>query len=305
MPEHLLPPVAAIDEGPCLTGSPVTLLSLTAEGELVTGRNIPDAFSSAEFTALLTTQRRSGVSGRTFGDLVRHVGGEGGTAREQFRLSDGSFSARYDIDLWRQEDGTVGVLLVDVLGEDRDSIAVRTLALELAHRTKNVMAIILGLATQTGRRMPDYERFKAHFCGQVHALSTAHDIIATTGWQGGMLGTVIERCIGEERATTTVTVAPGVAERMLKPNAVQNIAIVLHELQTTRAARDSVVFDVGDAEGGGIALTWTCRGPCDPDSLWTDMLCRHAPTSLDGSGEIDRDEGGFRYRLVVGANQGA
>ena len=293
----------------------MTLLSLTAEGGLVAGRNTPGALSATDFAALLTGHRRSGLSGRTFGDLVRRVGAEGGAAREQCTLSDGSFSARYDVDLWRQEDGTVGVLLVNGGGEDRESLAVRSLALELAHRTKNVMAIILSLANQTARRMPDYERFKGHFFGQVAALSAAHDIIAATGWQGGTVGTIVAKCIDAERADTVVTVDPAVAERMLKPNAVQNIAIVLCELQTARGDGDSIVFEAGKAEGeaeaeaeaeagDGIALTWTCHGPFDRSGLWTDMLCRHAPTSLDGSGAFDWREDGFRYRLVVGAGQG-
>lgn len=291
------------DGMPSLAGSRITLLSLSGDGDFVSARNTPAILPAEGFVDVLMEHRLSGISERSFGDLVRTVGEVGGTAREQCLLSDGDFSACYDAELWRQEDGTVGVMLVDVTGHDRDSNSVRSLSLELAHRTKNVLAIVLSLANQTARRSPDYEKFKDRFFGHVDALSDAHDIIAATGWQGVAVGKIIETCIGAGDAKTTVTVAHDAARVMLKPNAVQNIAIVMRELQSACRDSDAVTCSIEGTGKGGLDLNWACEGNHDRERLWTDMLCHYAPVSLDGEGDIDFDPRGFRYRLLVGEAQ--
>jgi len=284
---------------PSLAGSGIVLLSLSAEGDFVSGSNAP----SDGFVDVLMGHRLSGISERTFGDLVRTVGEVGGKAREQCVLTVGEASACYDVQLWRQEDGTVGVMLVDVTGHDRDSSSVRSLSLELAHRTKNVLAIVLSLANQTARRSPDYEKFKDRFFGHVDALSNAHDIIAATGWQGVTVANIVEKCIGANGGNTTVTVKPHAESMMLKPNAVQNIAIVMRELEAACKASDTVTCDIEETGNGGLDLSWACKGDHDRERLWTDMLCHYAPVSLDGEGDIDFDKDGFRYRLMVGEGQ--
>ena len=299
-------PRAAPDAGiSSFDGSRITLLSLSESGVLVYGANAPPAMTLENFAALLVGHRLSDISERTFGDLVRTVAKVGGTVREQCVLSGKDFTACYDAELWRQRDGTIGVLLVDVTGQDRDSSSVRSLSLELAHRTKNVLSIVLSLANQVARRAPDYEVFKERFFGHVDALSKAHDVIAETGWQGATVGRIVEACIDLGYPNTTVTVRPDAGRVKLKPNAVQNIAIVVRELQSACRSSDWVACDIGETGTGTLDLTWQCRGTHDREGLWVDMLCRHAPVSLDGQGAIDFDEDGFRYSLAVGREQRA
>ena len=290
---------------PCLVGSRITLLVYDGEGQPTCGQNLPVGVSLATFAERMTGSRLSPISGRTLGDVVRTIGKVGGTAREQCDIVGDGIDASYDIDFWRQEDGCVGVMLVDVTGQDRYSSSVRSLSLELAHRTKNVLAVVLSLATQTARRSLDYDQFKGRFFSHVDALSKAHDMIAATGWQGVEIGNVIETCTAPPRTNTTVTVASAAGGIALKPNAVQNIAIVLRELQGACEASDRVSCQIDKAEDGTLDLSWSCEGEHDSKGLWTDMLCRHAPTSLDGQGEIDFRDDGFRYHLSIGPDQRA
>jgi len=290
---------------PSLGGSGIVLLSLSGDGAVVSGSNAPRDLPLDGFTGMLMAHRLSGISERTFGDLVRTVAEMGGTARERFILSEGGVSTCYDVELWRQEDGAVGVMLVDVTGQDRDSSSVRSLSLELAHRTKNVLAIVLSLANQTARRAPDYERFKDRFFGHIDALSNAHDIIAATGWQGVAVADIVGTCLKTDGtgAALTVAVKPHAGHMILKPNAVQNLAIVMRELQSACRASDTVTCDIEETGNGGLDLNWGCTGEYDRERLWTDMLCHYAPVSLDGAGDIDFDGDGFRYRLMVGKGQ--
>lgn len=290
------------DDLPSLAGSPVTLVSVTAEGAIVAGRNIPGEISPDRFVAALMMARLSSISGRTLADQVCQTAETGAMAREQCEISVAGMTRTYDIDLWRQSEGGVGILLVDVSGRERSSSRVRALSLELAHRTKNVMAVLLSLANQNARRMPDYERFRVHFFGQVEALSHAHDMIAATGWQGSTIGTVVETCIDTACASISITIAPDIADRPLKPSAVQYIAIALSELQVACEDGGTVFCTVAAGAGGkdGFELCWSYEGDYDRAGLWVDMLCRHAPISFGGYGEIDCHEGGFVYRMVKG-----
>ncbi len=292
-------------EGLSLVGSRITFLVYDGEGRATCGQNLPGNASLDAFAECVASTRLSPIAGRTFGDVIRALSKSGGTTRELCDLSNDRVVTSYDVDLWRQDDGSVGVMLVDVTGQDRDSSSIRSLSLELAHRTKNVLAVVLSLATQTARRSRDYDEFKGRFFSHVDALSNAHDIIAATAWQGVEVGSVVEKCTAPLRSNTTVTVASAASCVALKPNAVQNIAIVLRELQGACEASDRVSCKIDEGEGGTLDLSWSCEGQHDSTGLWTDMLCRYAPISLDGAGEIDFRDDGFCYRLSIGTDQRA
>lgn len=298
-------PSGAGGELPSLAGSRVTLLCYDREARPLGGQNVPGALAPETFAALVAANRISGISGRSVGDLIRTLGDLGGTAREQCAISGEGIAASYNAYLWRQEDGNVGVLLADVTGEERESSSVRTLSLELAHRTKNLLAVVLSLATQTAGRTTDYEGFRTRFLALVDALSGAHDVIAESGWRGAAVQRIVETCMDTRRGNTTVTLRPRAGGVTLKPNAVQNVAIVIRELQEACAESDAVSCEIGETEDGALDLCWSCRGRHDREGLWTEMLCRHAPVSLDGKGGIDFEDGGFRYRLSIGTNQRA
>ncbi len=291
------------DALPSLSGSLVTALSLTKEGDALSGRNLPGTAGLDAFARSLMSCRLSDISRRTFGDVVRTIGRVGGVAREHCALPVDGAALRYDAEIWRQESGAVGVLLVDVTDQARDSGSVHALSLELAHRTKNVLAVVLSLATQTGRRMPDYQSFKDRFQVHVEALSGAHDLIAASGWLGVPLVEIVgASVVGTDEAPVAVTVAPEAGVAVLRPNAVQNLFIILRELQTAGSERSEATCAVAVGEGGALDLVWECTDGGD-EGLWTDMLCQHAPVALDGTGALDRVGGGFRYRLRIGPGQ--
>ena len=292
-------------EDQLFAGSRITFLVYDDEGRATCARNLPEGLSMDIFDAHLSRTSVSPISGRTFGDVVGALGKIGGTAHECCDLEMDGFSASYDIELWRQENGCVVAMLVDVTGQERDSSSIRSLSLELAHRTKNILAVVLSLATQTANRSCDYTEFKGRFFSHVDALSKAHDMIAATGWQGVAMGSVVEKCTAPPRLNTTLTVAAEAGRVTLKPNAVQNIAIVIRELQGACEDSDRVSCRIDQAEDGGLDLSWFCEGKHDRTGLWTDMLCHYAPLSLDGQGEIDFSDDGFRYRLSIGTAQRA
>ena len=292
-------------KGACspLAGSRVTSLSYDGGGAPVRGENIPHGLSVEAFGTLVCNSRVSEVSGRTVADILRLLARTGGSKTLSCTVVGDTFSTRYDVDIVHQQGDAIDVVLVDTTAREGEQRSIESLALELAHRTKNVLAVVLSLATQTARRTDRYEDFKERFLGHVSALSSAHDMIAVTGWQGGSVETIMDGCIDSSDERINGTVSPETGSVMLKPNAVQNMAMIFCELNATCADSDRIDYMIDVKDEGGIDLVWTCKGTHDENRIWTEMLCRYAPIALDGTGMIDYDDDGFQYRLTIGPQQ--
>ena len=79
-------------------------------------------------------------------------------------------------------DGTI-VTFVDVTSIVQAEQHQRLLVNELNHRVKNMLTIVISLATQTLRRSDTLEEFEENFMGRVHALSAAYSLLSQEGWQ--------------------------------------------------------------------------------------------------------------------------
>ena len=58
---------------------------------------------------------------------------------------------------------------------------------ELSHRTKNLLAVVQGLARMIARRSDDIEDFEVRFRGCIQALAHSHDLLVQHDWQGATL----------------------------------------------------------------------------------------------------------------------
>jgi len=74
-------------------------------------------------------------------------------------------------------------------------------------------------------------------------------------------------------------------------------------LQVASEFSDTATCTIAETPAGALDLHWSCTGRYDRDSLWTAMLCRHAPASLEGEGQVDFGDDGFSYRLSIGAGR--
>jgi len=188
------------------------------------------------------------------------------------------------------EDGeVVGVVTVGIdITRHRDhERAIRDMLRELTHRSKNLLAVVQGIARQSAAlHHGSAETFLAPFEGRLQALSRVHEILVEESWKGVPLRRLVE---GELAAAGDMqAVRIDGEDRVLTPEAAQSFALALHELVDDAASASAVpegtTLAWGD-DGGRFVFEWSRSGP--PSRLSRDaygrmLLERHLPRSVAG-----------------------
>jgi two-component sensor histidine kinase len=151
--------------------------------------------------------------------------------------------------------------------DERES-HVRLIMRELSHRSKNLLAIVLAIARQTSRHTVSFQDFEVRFNSRIQALADAHDLLVEQQWGGAYLSDLITAqlaAFGTERVKIH-------GERvMLRTEAVQNVALALHELATNASKYGALSGPTGKVEiewglelcddgGHNLRLSWRESG---------------------------------------------
>ncbi len=221
----------------------------------------------------------------------------------------------------RQMGEIVRVSLVDLVsrGARVDDVAQRrlterqeTLIAELNHRVRNILTLIRGLITQTGKNAPDVASYVAALGGRVQALARAHDRVTLRDWGPGLLSSLFDDEIEAH--------VPGQPERFvvtgaavhLFPQAFSTMALVIHELVTNSSKygalgdRGRIDVDVRRIADGDIRIEWReTGGPVVRTPLrrgfGSAIIERTIPFELNGTAEVRYPSHGLEVDLVVPA----
>src|SRR5579884_192750 len=74
---------------------------------------------------------------------------------------------------------------VDVTERKEGEAHLRLLLRELTHRSKNLLAVIQGMARQTARHADSIDTFLDQFGARLQALAASHDLLVRESWHGG------------------------------------------------------------------------------------------------------------------------
>lgn len=148
--------------------------------------------------------------------------------------------------------GVYFITAIDDKTEERKrERALRMLLMEVSHRSKNLLAVVQGIASQTARFSGSLESFPQKFRGRLYALSKAQDIVTDSEWRGvgfmDLLRAQLELCNPGKVAQIEVS-GDNV---LLSPNAAMHIGLALHELIV-----NSINF------GGGLGSPGSIRVSC-------------------------------------------
>lgn len=141
---------------------------------------------------------------------------------------------------------------VEISEQRRREEHIRQINAELSHRTKNLLAVVMAMASQTARGTDDVGEFQARFAERLRALQQCHDLLVRDNWQGASFEDLVaaqlepfgEASIGRFRKS-----GPPV---MLKPEAVQNIGLALHELAT-----NALKYGALSVPEGEVSIEWS------------------------------------------------
>lgn len=147
----------------------------------------------------------------------------------------------------------------------------RVLNEELSHRLKNMFAMVISIATQTLRTVPDRAPVEA-FERRIHALSSAHDVLLRQSWAAAPAREVMRAVLANAGHDDRIDLAG--PELDLGPRATLSLSLLLHELATNAAkygalsvpdGRVAVGWRMeGEGEGREVTLDWTERGGPPP-----------------------------------------
>jgi two-component sensor histidine kinase len=167
----------------------------------------------------------------------------------------------------------VGVLTtaIDTTAHRRQEEELRSLLLELTHRTKNLLAVIMGVARQSSRSTADIDTFVSRFNGRIRTLSVAHDLLLDAKWRKVDLRELIEG--------VWQTTAPRFADRLTLSGAdafvgresAQNLALAIHEMASNAIEHGCL----RDAEGK-VQVSWASsveHETAGVELLWEETGC--------------------------------
>ena len=209
------------------------------------------------------------------------------------------------------------------LADYRDELARRELredyisglSRELAHRSKNLLAVVHAIAQQTSSGSSSIKDYVQRLVARILGLADTHDLISEREWHGVTLDDLASRHLNPflDPSQRVKVVGPTI---LLTPVAAQNIGLALHEL-----ASNAVKFGALSVPEGRVVFGWE-RHRGDPDLLrisWREESCppndhfhkgfgrlvleRIAPEALEGKAKLSFEAECLRWELEVPATR--
>lgn len=218
----------------------------------------------------------------------------------------------------RSGENQVITTIIDRTEDRRRERVLQQLLREVSHRSKNLLAIIQSIATQTSRHSDSIETYVHKLRGRVFSLSRSQDLITDSGWRGANVRDLLERQVGSYIAGNADFVRFEGDNALLPPNAAMHLGLAFHELIINaithgvllRGADPVVVTSKtsNDESGRRLTVTWTeplsAGGPgLDGSSRGTAsrfgraILERVVPASVGGEAEYSLSAEAVRYLI--------
>jgi two-component system, chemotaxis family, CheB/CheR fusion protein len=189
----------------------------------------------------------------------------------------------------------------------------RLLIAELNHRVRNMLGLVMGIATQTLSKSLGEATIVETFLDRIHALARAYELLSRGTW-----GDVPVREIVAQQLQPYLTEAHRVttegASVSLRPKATLALGMVIHELATNAMKHGAlsvpegqvdVTWSIENGEGGRcLILNWReAGGPAVGKPIrkgfGSELIARTLAYELEGEATIDFAAEGLRTTLIM------
>ena len=151
----------------------------------------------------------------------------------------------------QKDDMLAGIVFDITRKRDRDAHE-KVLLREITHRSKNLLAIVQGLAGQTAGSAASAAAFHERFSQRLRGIAATHDLLVEQNWVDAPLRDVIAAQVDEFVSADDDRFKMTGPDIWLTTEASQNVAMALHEL-----ASNATRFGALATPGGSIEIVWT------------------------------------------------
>lgn len=190
----------------------------------------------------------------------------------------------------------------------------RLLVAELNHRVRNMLQVVMGLASQTLHRSNDLAQFEKAFLGRMQALARAYDLLSRDGWHKVPIAELLRTQLGAFASEDGRYSGEG-EPIVLTANAALSLGLVLYELATNSTKYGSL-----SALGGHVRVNWTVDARADGGNefilRWeesggpavkpptrhgfgSELVHRQLKYELNGTASLEFRESGLIATLVI------
>ena len=304
-----------------LRGSPITVFSQDREMRFTWVHNLPTGFKPEQ------------VIGRTDAELFPHETAEKIMSAKRNAMATGiSQELETNFELFGRKrsfylvieplvDDTGAIvgttsIAVDITERKSNEDQLRLLLRELTHRCKNLLAVIHAIARQTASRTRSVNDFLEAFGARLVAIGASHDLLIADDWHGASLRMLVEQQLGAHADRIGDGIAIEGEDVMLKPEAVQNLGLALHELATNARKYGSLSDPRGQIrihwqvcdEASKLKLVWQEKGgppvtPPERSGFGRAMIETVVGKALEGNVRLSFPPKGVRCEIVIPAAQ--
>lgn len=145
---------------------------------------------------------------------------------------------------------------IDITDRKRHEEQLGLVMRELLHRTNNMLAVIQAMAHQTAIRSGGLREFEERFGARLRGLAHSNELLVRQDWRGGSVAALVQAqlapFVDAEGARLELDGPPV----LLKPEAVQNLGLALHELATNASKYGAL-----SRPEGRIRISWRVDEP--------------------------------------------
>lgn len=302
-----------------LSNTGISVLYQDPELRVVWSQNVPAAWSSGDLIGKTDRDFLPRDEAERVIAAKKAVFSSGKPDNLELKVEVGGTPFWYEVwvDADRWDNAIVGVITtaVDISEQKRREQTLRTLLREVSHRSKNLLAIIQSIATQTGRHAATVDSFLTRFRGRIQSLAASQDLVTSSNWRGADLRELIAGQVARYAGDPSRAVLVSGPNPYLTPNAALHIGLALHELAVNSVSygalakaegRVVIAAEIVPGPNGGreLELVWTeaidvVPQPAGEKRFGTAALERVVPMSLNGRAELQIAGGALVYRLYV------
>jgi two-component system CheB/CheR fusion protein len=148
----------------------------------------------------------------------------------------------------------------------------RLLVDELNHRVRNMLTVVISLASNTLKRASSLDHFSSVFLGRIHALAAAYALLSRHGWAPIPVREIVveelKPFMSDERSNVVLTGDPV----MVEPRAALALGMAVHELTTNAVKHGSL-----SVPDGTVTVGWTIRPTDTGKQFFLQWIERNGP----------------------------